>query len=131
MSRKQSREIVFRLLFAQNEPSETSFETACENEIPKGPELDFIKNLYSAVTKNLEEIDKTICNLSNDFPFDRIYKTDLTALRLGIGEIKYFNATPPVVALNEAVEIAKKYGSEKSGSFVNGILATVLKETSK
>ena len=126
LSRKQSREVAFRLLFALSEPSDESFELA-NGGIPTGPELEYISAIYSAVTENIQEIDEIIKRHSHGFTFERIFKTDLAALRLGIGELKFFGGkTPAVVAINEAVEIAKKYGTEKSGSFVNGILAAIM-----
>jgi len=100
---------------------------ACEEgELPTGPELDYINKLYKAAVENLAEIDKIITEHAKGFSFERIYKTDLTAIRMGIAEIK-FTDIPAVVAVNAAVEIAKKYGTEKSGGFVNGILAEVIK----
>jgi N utilization substance protein B len=141
LSRKQSREVVFKLIFPLSDTSlcgtdkllET-LELACEDgtdtcpgqNLPTGPELEYIKRLCAAVTDNFARIDELIKTYSKGFAFERIFKTDLAALRLGIAEIKFFGLTPPVVAVNEAVEIAKKYGTEKSGGFVNGILAQVL-----
>jgi len=120
-SRKKSREVVFRMLFA-NAP----IELACDGEeLPVGPELDYITNLYNVAVENLESIDEIIREHAKGFSFDRIFKTDLTALRLGIAEIKYAETNNTVV-INEAVDIAKKYGTEKSGGFVNGILAKVI-----
>ena len=119
-SRKKSREIAFRMIFAFS-PIELAIDGG---ELPVGRELEFINNLYNAVVQNLEDIDRTIRELSIGFSFERIFKTDLAALRMGIAEIKY-TPTEKVVAINEAVEIAKRYGTEKSGGFVNGVLARV------
>ena len=121
-SRKKSREIVFRMLFAQGK----DLELACGGEdLPTGPELDYINHVYDVTMENLETIDKIISEHSHGFTMDRIFKTDLTALRMGIAEIKYTDVENQV-AVNEAIEIAKKYGTEKSGVFVNGILAQVI-----
>jgi N utilization substance protein B len=120
-SRKKSREIVFRMLFGG-----ADLELACEDgELPTGPELEYINKLYELTTKNLAEIDGIIASMAKGFTMDRIFKTDLTALRLGIAEMKYTDIQA-IVAINEAVEIAKKYGTEKSSAFVNGILAKVV-----
>jgi len=124
MSRKQSREVVFRLVFALQLDA---LEIACDDKLPTGPELEYVIALFAAVVDNLDAIDEFIKTYSKGFAFDRIFKTDLAALRMGIAEIKFFDRTPAVVAVNEAVEIAKKYGTEKSGGFVNGILAAVIK----
>ena len=120
LSRKQSREVAYRALFA------LSYNNTPEWEPVSGPEGNYIDKLCAAVVDNLEAIDGIIKQHSKGFSFDRIFKTDLTALRMGIAEVKFFEGTPAVVAINEAVEIAKKYGTEKSGTFVNGILAAVL-----
>ena len=136
MSRKQSRELAFRLLFAlafdnggNNEVlSEASLDSALLGEKrPDDVEMSYIKKLVNAVADNVGEIDRVIKEKSKGFIFDRIFRTDLTALRMGFAEIKFMDGTtPPVVVVNEVVEIAKKYGTEKSGGFVNGILATAI-----
>jgi len=114
-------------LFSLSQPDGDSLALVCASEQPTGPELAYIKELCAAAIDNLEKIDEIIKSHSKGFAFDRIFKTDLTALRMGIAELKFFGKrTPAVVAVNEAVEIAKKYGTEKSGGFVNGILAAVL-----
>ena len=133
MSRKQSREIVLRMVFhlTANDYDEADFEKllglACDGNMPAGPELEYITSLYTATVSNLDSIDEMIKKHSKGFALDRIFKTDLTALRMCIAEIKFFDKTPAIVAINEAVELAKKYGTEKSGGFVNGILAAVIK----
>ena len=128
LSRKQSREVAFRLLFSLAAPNDDELNLACPDDKPTGPELQYIQGLVTAVTDNITEIDEIISSYCQGFTLERLVKTDLTALRLAIGEIKFFGHTPTAVALNEAVEIAKKYGSEKSGGFVNGVLATFVKE---
>ena len=125
MSRKQAREVAFKLLFSLSPAEGPALELACDGEVPTGPELEYIKKLTAVALENIETIDELIKKQSRGFAFDRIFKTDLTALRMGIAEIRYFG-TPAAVAANEAVEIAKKYGTEKSGGFVNGILAAVI-----
>ena len=120
-SRKKSREVVFKLLFAGDIGA---LETACDDELPTGPEMDYINNLFKAAIDNQQSIDTTIAELSHGFTIDRIFKTDLAALRLGIAEIRYTDTNPAVI-INEVVEIAKRYGTDKSPNFVNGILSMV------
>ena len=141
-SRKKSREIALRTIFGlsaggidgesvaslDNEKFANILELACDGEeLPTGRELEYIKNLYGAVCGNLAAIDKIIADNAKGFSPDRIFKTDLAALRLGIAEIKYTDVQPNI-AINEAVEIAKKYGTEKSAAFINGILAKVTRD---
>lgn len=130
MSRKQSREIVFKLLFSLcfDAQIETPFEMVTD-EKPDEKELQYINKLCTAVRENLGEIDALIEKNAHGFSLDRIFKIDLTVLRMAIGEIRFYGDTPHVVAVNEAVNIAKKYGTEKSAAYINGILASVLKES--
>jgi len=131
MSRKQSREAAFKLLFSLcfDVEGETPLDFVSD-EKPDGRELEFINKLYAAIKGNLSEIDALIQKHAHGFAIDRIFKIDLTVLRMAIGEIVYLPETPQAVAVNEAVVIAKKYGTEKSASYINGILASVLKEVS-
>jgi N utilization substance protein B len=120
--------MLFRLCFDRPDATGDAvlLTLTCEDgEMPAGPELDYINSLYTAAVNHLLEIDKIIAGHSRGFAFDRIFKTDLTALRMGIAEIKYTD-TNAVVAVDAAVEISKKYGTGKSGAFVNGILAKVM-----
>ena len=140
MSRKQSREVAFKLLFALafDPVIETELDLACHSEEQNdesisnvkntidNKELQYINKLCTAVKTNLAVIDNIISATAKGFSFDRIYRVDLTALRLAVGEIMYLPETPEIVAVNEAVNIVKKYGTAASAGYVNGILASVL-----
>jgi len=73
------------------------------------------------------ETDTLISTAAPEWPIDKINKVDLSIMRLAVGELKA-GKTPTKVVVDEAVELAKEYGSEKSGSFVNGVLGTIIKE---
>ena len=118
MTRKQAREHAFKLIYGLGFDGETPTLDG---------EDDFAVKLYNAVCNNLSEIDELIKDSTKNFAFNRIFKTDLAAIRMGIAEIKYVEGEPHAVAINSAVELAKKFGTEKSASFVNGVLATVIK----
>ena len=90
-------------------------------------EKQLIAGKVLGTTGHLEEIDKLIDEVSVGWKLSRMTKVDLTALRLACYEIKYDDAVSAATAINEAVELAKNYGTENSGSFVNGILAKVVK----
>ena len=79
---------------------------------------------------HLEEIDKIIKESAPAWPIDNLNKIDLAILRLAVYELKY-DKIPPKVAIDEAVELAKEYGSENSSSFVNGVLGTIFSEKGK
>lgn len=79
------------------------------------------------VTDNLEVIDEKIVGSLVNWKLDRISKVNLTILRLAVAEMMFVEDVPGSVAINEAVELTKKYSDEKSSSFVNGVLDKVLK----
>ena len=92
-------------------------------------DVAYLNNVYLGVIKNKKELFDTIEKYSQGFSIERIYKTDLAALLLAIYEMKYMrNEIPLSVSINEAVVLVKHYSTEKSHSYVNGILSSVYKE---
>ena len=90
-----------------------------------------IKNkVAQKIIKKLDKVDKIIKEAAPDWPIQQINKIDLAILRLAVYELIIEAKEPPKVVIDEAIELAKAYGSEKSASFVNGVLGTVFKETS-
>ncbi|HUS59762.1 MAG TPA: transcription antitermination factor NusB [Nevskiaceae bacterium] len=91
-----------------------------------------IKNeLVLTIIKNLKKIDAIITKAAPEWPAEQINKIDLAILRLAVYELNILASEPPKVIIDEAVELAKAYGSEKSSSFINGVLGTVLKDNEK
>jgi len=86
---------------------------------------EFVRELVSGTVKNREEIDRNIHKYAPAWPVDQIAIIDRNILRLAIFEILFDNKVPIKVAVNEAVELAKTFGSDKSSKFVNGVLGTV------
>jgi N utilization substance protein B len=86
---------------------------------------DFVRGLVKGTLKNREEIDRTIQKHAPAWPVDQIAIIDRNILRLAIFEILFDNKVPVNVAVSEAVELAKTFGSEKSSRFINGVLGTV------
>ena|SRR5688572_14123233 len=86
---------------------------------------DFAEQLLHGVVEHRETIDEKISQLAKNYELQRISTVDRNILRLGIYEMLHRRETPPVVVINECIEIAKKFGSEDSGRFVNGILDRV------
>ena len=111
------------------ENKEEQIETFTENnEINNNIAIDYIKDAILGIDKNEKAIDELIkSNLKSDWKIERISKIDLSILKLAIYEIKY-KELPYKVVINEAVELAKKYGEETSPKFINGILASIIKE---
>ena len=132
MKRQKSREKAMELLFSM-ELSKNTYEETIKTFIEdyemdlKTIDVDYIKNVVKVVTDNLEDIDSRIVNALVNWKLDRVSKVNLTILRLAVGEMLFVDDVPGSVAINEAVELTKKYSDEKSTSFVNGVLDKVLK----
>jgi N utilization substance protein B len=97
---------------------------------PGTEDVSFIHYLVSGVLKNQGKIDKLIEKCAPEWPLDQVTIVDRNVLRLGIFELVFGNyeEVPPKVAINEAIELAKTYGGESSGRFVNGVLGTIYRE---
>lgn len=129
MTRRELRENTFKMLFRKEfyvrEELEEQFEyfiETFEEEITDS-EKEYIKNRTFDIIRHLEEIDQAIEEVSEGWKLNRMSKADLTIMRLAYYEMKFDEDIPVGVAINEAVEIAKKFGGEDSPSFINGILA--------
>ncbi len=89
---------------------------------------DFIVQLVQGVAKNEKELDAELQPVAPEWPIDQIARMDRVVLRMGLYELKYGKDVPPKVVINEAVELAKAFGSENSSKFINGVLGTVLRK---
>ncbi len=132
MNRSQIRELAFKLLYQieiQKEISDEDMKLFFENNnITSEEAKSYIKDVVKGTSTNSQEILELISNnLKKDWNLERITKVNLALLKLAIYEIKYKDI-PFKVAINEAVELAKKYGEETSPVFINGILASIVKE---
>ncbi|MEE9225947.1 MAG: transcription antitermination factor NusB [Bacteroidota bacterium] len=90
--------------------------------------LEFARCFLERVVEHQDEIDKIIRNKVTNWEFSRIAVIDKLVLRMGICELMFFEDIPPKVTINEAIEIAKRYSTENSGMFVNGVLDSILIE---
>ena len=86
---------------------------------------DFAKNIVHGVIDHQKEIDPKIEKAAPEWPLDQVSLVDRNVLRMGIYELLYSEEIPPKVAINEAIELAKAFGSDSSGKFVNGVLGTI------
>ena len=129
MNRRSLREQVFKLLFRVEFNSKEEMEEQCrlflEHEDVEMAEqdADHIVSKYTAIHEKLEEIDNLINEKAKGWSTDRMGKVDLTIIRLAVYEMKYDDTIPEGVAINEAVELAKKFGQDESAGFINGVLA--------
>ncbi|HHV28606.1 transcription antitermination factor NusB [Acetivibrio mesophilus] len=130
MGRRASREIAMKLLYQleiQKDSKEEQVSNTLEQHDLNDKDREYTLDIVDGVFDNREEIDRTIEKYSKGWRLSRISKVDLAILRLGIYEICYRKDIPFTVSINEAVELAKNYSGEESGSFVNGILGKVAK----
>lgn len=133
MNRSTIRELTFRLIYSIEIQKSTNIEEQIDfyiesNNIEDKNAKEYIRDVVLGIETNIEDITKLIeKHLKSDWKIDRISKIDLSLLKLAIYEIKY-KEIPYKVAINEAIELAKKYGEDNSKNFVNGILASVVKE---
>lgn len=129
MTRKIAREEAFILIF-EKAFNDSSVEEILElaKEVRELEVDDYINKVFSGVFEKIEEIDALISENAVGWRIERISKTALSVLRLAIFEIKFMDDIPNAVSINEAVELCKKYATKEDASFVNGILATVLKK---
>ena len=130
MSRHLSRDFAFKILFqadvGRNPWQQVLNYTCNEYKLPESSKI-FLEQLVNGTIRNLKEIDAEIMKYSEDWKLERMANTDRNILRLAVFEIKYLDDIPPGVTVNEAVELAKKYGDEESGKFVNGILGNLVR----
>ena len=133
MSRKVATEyaykLVFEYLFSKTPNPRTYNIFACadldENDIK------YLEKIYNGVIGKYDSLVKIISEYSQGFELNRIYKTDLSALLIAVYEMKYMDDIPLSVSISEAVLLVKKYSTERSNSFVNGILSSVYKNIEK
>lgn len=128
MSRRRAREagviVLFQVDVGGAEVRE-AFERTMDEWKIAGPEREFSESLVFGVHLKRNTIDGIITELSHDWRIERMNGVDRNAMRVALFELLFRNDIPPNVAINEAVELAKRYGGEESPRFVNGILGKV------
>lgn len=130
MNRYDARENAFAVIFCSHFQKETSLDEILSlyMESQSIESDEYFDTLIRTAYENLDEIDSVIERNLNNWKLNRVSKVALAALRLGVTEIKYIEETPNHVAINEAIELAKKFEDQKCGNFVNGVLSAVMKE---
>lgn len=132
MQRSAMRELAFKLVYeieVQKENEEEQFGIFLENnEITDNSVIEYLRDIKEGINTNSEEINKLITtNLKDNWSLNRISKINLSLIKIAIYEMVY-KGLPYKVAINEVVELAKKYADESAPVFINGILASVVKE---
>lgn len=131
MKRRRAREYALQILFqldvTNNEFSNDLFEDFWENIKEDEDIKQFSKALVIGTTKNIEKIDEIIKKTTEHWSIERMAIVDRSILRTAVYELLYRSDIPPTVIINEAIEISKKYSTEDSASFINGILDKIQK----
>lgn len=129
MSRKIARESVYKLIFEYlflNKANQRTFDILSSIELAD-TDRKYMFQVYVGVIKNYDSLIGTIDELSEGFSLERIFKPDLAALLLAVYEMTYMKDIPHSVSISEAVELVKRYSTEKSNQYVNGVLSSVYK----
>jgi len=131
MTRRAAREEAFKIIF-QVDLGRSSWKEILSHNLDKlnlseSSQL-FLKELVEGTMTHLAEIDAEITKYALDWKLERMLSTDRNILRMAVYELKFRNDIPAGVTVNEAVELAKVYGDEDSGKFVNGILGNIVRD---
>ena len=125
------REIVFQILYSSDFPAFDGEETALmlmgELKVTKRT-VGLARDRVAEIGAKLSEIDEKISSASTEYSFERISRVEKSILRLGLYEILYDDAIPPLVAIAEAIRMTRKFGTPESAHFVNAILDQIYKE---
>ena len=129
-TRSESRETAFQVLYQDDfnprlNPADT--DQMIKERLKQPAAVEFARELVAGVRRNRAEIDGLLTDAAENWTLQRMAATDRTALRLGVFEL-LFSDTPAPVAIDEAIELAKKFGSANSAKFVNGVLDEVRKK---
>jgi len=130
MKRRTAREKALQALF-QIDMNEASPEDAINNILQGAPGDSYLTELVHGTSENLKEIDEIISNHLENWTVNRLAKVELNILRLAVYELNYVSDVPSNVVINEALEISKRFGDEKSSKFINGVLAKIKDTMSK
>ena len=131
-SRHKARIVIFQSLYESDMTSHSlleSFENISKNEKLSEKNKAFCSSIIEGITKHQNNIYEIIQNKASRFPIEQIAKVDVAILKLAVYEILFQKDKEPAeVVINEAIEIAKAYGSNSSGAFINGVLAGIFNE---
>ena len=128
--RRDARDAVYKILYADlfNDNDE-GFEKEIFGESKLSKEdSEFARSLLNVINEHKSEIEETISSYAKGYKFERLYSTDKCALYIAVAELKYFADVPNVVAIDEALSLVRKYSTDESLNYVNGILASLKKD---
>ncbi|HAG09916.1 MAG TPA: transcription antitermination factor NusB [Desulfotomaculum sp.] len=129
MKRRQARELALQILFqidlGQASP-ETAFQYTIQGKNLNQESIEFIRRIVFGTLQNIKNLDKAIASVSRDWDLGRMATVDRNIMRMALFEIFYCEDIPGSVSLNEAIELAKIFGTDDSGRFVNGVLGKIV-----
>ena len=135
MSRKTAREVAMKLAFARLFGGEDTYEAILDKsgiaEKPTEDDMAYSNEVLAGIEEHSGELDEKIKELAIGWSIDRIPKVDLSVMRVAMYEMLYMDKIPSSVSINEAVELAKRFGGEKSPAYINGMLGTLARELDK
>ena len=120
-ARELAIQVLYHLEYNPGDPEE-SFDAVCKSFLPPKEIRPFAKDLVLGVWRNKEDLDKLIGRASKNWRIERMSRVDRNILRMAVFEVLYMGDIPPKVSIDEAVELGKRFGTEDSGAFVNGVL---------
>ena len=129
MSRIKARETCFKLIFEYEflkQKNEITLDEFLSSKDIEESDRDYVVEIYDGVLSKEQELDEKIAKYLKGYTLERIFKVDLAILKLAIYEIDYIGEKPSIV-INEAVELAKRYSTDNSYKFINGVLASIVK----
>lgn len=130
MSRSYARESAFKLVFEYlftKERNQTALDEILQEDKNKA-EVGYISEVYNGVIEKFDMLQSKLTQSSHAFAIDRIFKVDLAIMLVASYEMMFIPSIPKNVSINEALELSKTYSTEKSGSFINGVLSNFVGE---
>lgn len=124
MSRKEARELAFKTIYSKFFNTEAEIDDENKSNIE---DLEFTTQILTNFANHYQEINDLIASHLKGYTINRVYKIDLAILVLAVIELNYIKENPKQVIINEAVELAKKFSTDKSPKFINGVLADIVK----
>ena len=125
MSRKEARELAFKTIYSKFFNTDSEINDEAENADVK--DLEFTTQILKNFAEHYLEVNDKISRHLKGYTIERLYKIDLAILVLAVIELDYIQENPKQVVINEAVELAKKFSTDKSPKFINGVLADIVK----
>lgn len=128
-ARRKARELVLQVLYQADinasKEVEAQFDILCKNFLISKKAVPYARELLAGISRNIQKIDSLIAENAKNWRVDRMSIIDRNILRLGVFEVAFNDQVPATVAINEAIEIAKRFSADDSASFINGILDAV------